>query len=263
LALFGAVMGQGVIWYTGQFYAMSFMQKVMNIDSEQVDSLMASALFVGTPLFVLFGWLSDKVGRKPIMLIGMFIAIISYRPIYDKMYQLGDFSKKQEITDKATKEASAKILEGTKIDSVYTSQKFYADGSHLKEVVTKHIENGQILKDDKGKDKVETKITKTIDSNTKWTCILGFYTSSFRNNGLWTNRSIFGRNVPNQNQIYFYVFPYHIGNGIFGGLLPAVATYLVTSAKDANAIRKSRTSNCSSKMVLEGLWYPIVVAASV
>jgi MFS family permease len=76
LALFGAVMGQGVIWYTGQFYAMSFMQKVMNIDAEQVDSLMASALFVGTPLFVLFGWLSDKVGRKPIMLIGHGIQVM-------------------------------------------------------------------------------------------------------------------------------------------------------------------------------------------
>ena len=81
-------MGQGVVWYTGQFYAMSFMQKVMNIESAQVDSLMAAALFIGTPLFVLFGWLSDKVGRKPIMMIGLLLAIFAYRPIYNQMFKL-------------------------------------------------------------------------------------------------------------------------------------------------------------------------------
>jgi MFS family permease len=85
LALFGAAMGQGVIWYTGQFYAMSFLQKVMNIESIQVDYLMATALFLGTPFFVFFGWLSDKVGRKAIMMTGMLIAIFAYRPIYDNM----------------------------------------------------------------------------------------------------------------------------------------------------------------------------------
>ncbi len=123
LALFGAVMGQGVIWYTGQFYAMSFMQKVMNLDSAQVDSLMATSLFIATPLFVFFGWLSDKIGRKTIMMVGMLIAILSYRPIYDKMFKLGDYSAKQELTEKETKEATAKVLEGAKVDSVYTTQK--------------------------------------------------------------------------------------------------------------------------------------------
>jgi MFS family permease len=77
LALFGAVMGQGVIWYTGQFYAMSFLEKTMNIEKEQVDSLMFIALMMGIPFFLFFGWLSDKVGRKWIMMLGMLVAIVS------------------------------------------------------------------------------------------------------------------------------------------------------------------------------------------
>jgi MFS family permease len=78
-------MGQGVVWYTGQFYALSFIQKTCNIESAQTDSLLAIALLMGTPFFIVFGWLSDKIGRKSIMLTGMLIAIICYRPIYKAM----------------------------------------------------------------------------------------------------------------------------------------------------------------------------------
>ena len=252
LALFGAVMGQGVVWYTGQFYAMSFMQKVMNIESTQVDSLMAAALFIGTPLFVLFGWLSDKVGRKPIMMIGLLLAIFAYRPIYNQMFKLGDFSQKQELKDKFTSEATAKVLEGTKVDSVYTTQKFYADGSNVKEVVTKHLENGKILLDEKGKDKVETKITKTIDSTTKWTLAFWVFLQVVFVTMVYGPIAAFLVEMfPIRIRYTSMSLPYHIGNGIFGGLLPAVATYLVTSAKDAG----------NPEYYLQGLWYPIIVAA--
>lgn len=77
-------MGQGVIWYTGQFYAMSSSEKTMNVQKEQVDSLMFIALILGNTLLLLFGWFSDKVGRKWIMMLGMLVAIVSYRPIYEK-----------------------------------------------------------------------------------------------------------------------------------------------------------------------------------
>ena len=252
LALFGAVMGQGVVWYTGQFYAMSFMQKVMNIESAQVDSLMAAALFIGTPLFVLFGWLSDKVGRKPIMMIGLLLAIFAYRPIYNQMFKLGDFSQKQELKDKFTSEATAKVLEGTKVDSVYTTQKFYADGSNVKEVVTKHLENGKVLLDEKGKDKVETKITKTIDSTTKWTLAFWVFLQVVFVTMVYGPIAAFLVEMfPIRIRYTSMSLPYHIGNGIFGGLLPAVATYLVTSAKDAG----------NPEYYLQGLWYPIIVAA--
>lgn len=251
LALFGAVMGQGVIWYTGQFYAMSFMQKVMNVDSQQVDSLMATSLFVATPLFVFFGWLSDKVGRKTIMMAGMFIAILAYRPIYDRMFKLADYSQKQEIVEKGKTEATFKALEGTKGDSIYTTTKEYADGALYKEVVTKHLDNGKIMLDDKGKDKVETKITKTVDSHTRWMLAFWVFIQVVFVTMVYGPIAAFLVEMfPIRIRYTSMSLPYHIGNGVFGGLLPAVATYLVTSAKDAG----------NPEYYLQGLWYPIVVA---
>ena len=99
LALFGATMGQGVVWYTGQFYAMNFLKTVQSIDSSQVDTLLGIALLLGTPFFVFFGWLSDKVGRKVIMMSGMLIAILAYRPIYRAMYASTDLALKTEIVN--------------------------------------------------------------------------------------------------------------------------------------------------------------------
>jgi MFS family permease len=82
LALFGAVMGQGVIWYTGQFYAQSFLENVCKVDFLQSRNIILIAILFATPFFVLFGWLSDVVGRKWIMMIGMLAGIIAYMPIY-------------------------------------------------------------------------------------------------------------------------------------------------------------------------------------
>jgi MFS family permease len=82
LALFGATAGQGVVWYTGQFYALTFLQKPLNLDWRLAYGLVACALALGTPLFLLFGWLSDRIGRKRIMLAGCALAAASYLPIY-------------------------------------------------------------------------------------------------------------------------------------------------------------------------------------
>src|SRR5688500_11365540 len=75
LALFGATMGQGVIWYTGQFYAQSFILTKCNIEYEQANTIILIALAFGTPFFVLFGWLSDKIGRRNIMAAGMLLGV--------------------------------------------------------------------------------------------------------------------------------------------------------------------------------------------
>jgi len=82
IALFGATAGQGVVWYTGQFYAMFFLQKVLNVGYETSLLLIATALILGTPFFVLFGSLSDKVGRKPVILGGMALAALLYIPLF-------------------------------------------------------------------------------------------------------------------------------------------------------------------------------------
>jgi len=82
LALFGLTMGQGVVWYTGQFYSLFFLQSICKVDGYTANLLIAWALVIGTGFFVFFGWLSDHIGRKPIILLGCLFAAVTYFPIY-------------------------------------------------------------------------------------------------------------------------------------------------------------------------------------
>jgi MFS family permease len=81
-ALAGLTAGQAVVWYTGQFYALFFLEKTLKVDGVSSNTLVALALLLGTPFFVVFGWLSDKIGRKPIILAGCLIAALTYFPIF-------------------------------------------------------------------------------------------------------------------------------------------------------------------------------------
>ena len=99
LALFGATAGQGVVWYTGQFYAMTFIESTCKVEFVQTRNIIAIALLIGTPLFIYFGWLSDKIGRKMIMMVGMLAAVFLYRPIYKQMYGVADVSGQQEMVE--------------------------------------------------------------------------------------------------------------------------------------------------------------------
>jgi hypothetical protein len=82
IALFGAVMGQAVVWYCGQFYALFFLERTLKVDGATTNILTALALLLATPGFVIFGWLSDKVGRKPIIMIGCLLAVLTYFPLF-------------------------------------------------------------------------------------------------------------------------------------------------------------------------------------
>ena len=82
LALVGLTAGQAVIWYTGQFYALFFLERMLKVDGALTNTLVAIALLLGTPFFIVFGWLSDKVGRKPIILAGCLLAVLTYFPIF-------------------------------------------------------------------------------------------------------------------------------------------------------------------------------------
>ncbi len=254
LALFGAVMGQGVIWYTGQFYAMSFMQKVMNIESAQVDTMMALALFMATPLFVLFGWLSDKVGRKPIMMIGMLLAIIAYRPIYKTMYKSVDIESKVLAKDGLTEKRTTKVHDKIATDSVFTyhQEKVFVDGTIMKKDSIVHwAATGPVLIDGKPEAAL-IKQAITVDPDTRWLLVLLVFVQVVFVTMVYGPIAAFLVEMfPLKIRYTSMSLPYHIGNGIFGGLLPAVATYLVTSGKDAG----------HAEWYLEGLWYPIVVAA--
>jgi MFS family permease len=82
VSLLGAVMGEAVIWYTGQFYALFFLERTLKVDSATTNILTAIALLLGTPAYVLFGWLSDRIGRKPIIMAGCLLAMLSYFPLF-------------------------------------------------------------------------------------------------------------------------------------------------------------------------------------
>lgn len=231
LALFGAVMGQGVIWYTGQFYAMSFIEKTMSVDKEQVDSLMFMALMLGTPFFLVFGWMSDKIGRKWIMMIGMLIAIFSYRPIYEKMYQTTNVANKKEVSQS-----------NNMVNNVNTITTVYSDSTIRKEIQKTNPENGAIT----------TTIKMTINSQDKQKLMwLVFIQVLFVTMVYGPIAAFLVEMFPTKIRYTSMSLPYHIGNGVFGGLLPAVATYLATNAKTSG----------KADWYLEGLWYPIGVAA--
>jgi len=251
LALFGAAMGQGVVWYTGQFYAMSFLKTVMFIDSSQVDALLGIALLMATPFFVFFGWLSDKVGRKSIMMTGMLLAILLYRPIYTAMYQTTDVATKTELVEKSTKVAVIKEAKEGKMDSIYTATKEFADGTKWSQIKTVHLEDGKGVIVD-GKVKADTKTTVNINNHDRWWLIfLVFIQVIFVTMVYGPIAAFLVEMFPVKIRYTSMSLPYHVGNGIFGGLLPAISTYFVTTAKDDN----------DPQFYLAGLWYPIVIAA--
>src|SRR5471030_1212271 len=85
ISLLGAVMGQAVVWYTGQFYALFFLERMLRVDGATTNILTAIALVLATPGFVFFGWLSDKIGRKPIILAGCLLAVLTYFPLFESL----------------------------------------------------------------------------------------------------------------------------------------------------------------------------------
>jgi MFS family permease len=251
LALFGATMGQGVVWYTGQFYAMNFMKTVMSIDSSQVDTLLGIALILGTPFFIFFGWLSDKLGRKYIMMGGMLLAILLYRPIYKSMYETTSVANKTEMVEKTTLIAELKENKKQAMDSIYTTNKEYVDGTTFQEIKTVHLENGVAMVVD-GKANIDTKTTIKINSSDNWTLIfLVFVQVIFVTMVYGPIAAFLVEMFPVKIRYTSMSLPYHVGNGIFGGLLPAISTYFVINAKEAGNL----------EFYLEGLWYPIVIAA--
>ena len=85
IALFGAVAGQAVVWYTGQFYALFFLERMLKVDGFTANTLIAFALVIGTPFFIFFGWLCDKIGRKPIIMVGCALAVLTYFPLFNAL----------------------------------------------------------------------------------------------------------------------------------------------------------------------------------
>jgi MFS family permease len=240
LALFGVVMGQGVVWYTGQFYAMSFLEKVCMLDKVQSDTIMVISLLLGTPFFIFFGKLSDRIDRKKIMLLGMLIAALSYRPIYHKMYQIIDVKSKEVVNSISKNEINKK---GEKMEVISTN---YTDGTSKKEQSTFVKSNSTLTK--------ETKISIHVSGGNFFFLIVLVFIQILFVTMVYAPIAAFLVDLfPTSIRYTSMSFPYHIGNGIFGGLLPAISTYLATKASSSSSISNSTP-------YLAGLWYPISVA---
>lgn len=249
LALFAAVMGQGVVWYTGQFYAQTFIERTMAVEFEQVRYLLCIAILAATPFFLVFGAWSDKIGRKHIMLGGMLLAVLTYRPIYKAMYDYSDPQVKTEIREKSSTGSTLSIAANGDSTRTTTTVLAYTDGSTLK-TVTRALRST-----DPSRPAVNPETTRTL-----WLSSGGFWMITF----LVFVQILYVTMVygpiaaflvelfPTRIRYTSMSLPYHIGNGIFGGLTPFIATRLFDASKT--------TANPSGDPYV-GLWYPIVIAS--
>jgi MHS family proline/betaine transporter-like MFS transporter len=245
IALFGATAGQGVVWYTGQFYAMTFIEKICSVDFVQTRNIIAVALVISTPLFIYFGWLSDRIGRKMIMMIGMLMAVVLYRPIYKKMLTVADISTQAEAEDlKSIKKTSTVNSEGDSVITVTTTQYFGEDDQLIQTTVHHGKHDGESTVDDSKSIVLGTAgfwgmttlvLIQLVLVTMVYGPIAAFLVELFPTRIRYTSMSL----------------PYHIGNGIFGGLTPFLATMFYQS---------SRTESNPGGDPLAGLWYPIIVA---
>jgi MHS family proline/betaine transporter-like MFS transporter len=235
IALFGATAGQGVVWYTGQFYALSFIQKTCQIEFVQSNYIIATALIIGTPLFIFFGWLSDRIGRKMIMMTGMFLAVVLYRPVYQQMYALSDLSKKQEISHTDPTPIQTINDSGNTV-SITTTSRIFSDHTKVKETKREILSTaGQ---------QAEIKKEVTLADNGYWIMIgLVLFQVVLVAMVYGPIAAFLVELFPTRIRYTSMSLPYHIGNGIFGGLTPFIATALAARGGP-----------------FAGLWYPIIVA---
>lgn len=297
LALFGAVMGQGVVWYTGQFYAQNFLETVCLVDFTQSRNILLVAIAFATPFFVVFGALSDTVGRKWIMLLGMLAAALSYFPIYKTM--LAITQPAYQTTTPIAKEMSnnipiakydakkpQQIILVTKRDSVYANGTVFSyrfTDTLLIEQPLNTLSTQIALVNNTKNGKADTLVAlldnaKAIEPKPSMSFVQVAYSSTktafaiekkmatyifWQLVGLVIIQIIFVTMVygpiaaflvelfPTKIRYTSMSLPYHIGNGVFGGLVPFLATLIVSFTK--SPLHPNGNP-------LAGLWYPVLVA---
>ena len=210
ISLFGATAGQGVIWYTGQFYALFYLQTVLKINARTGYIIVAIALLLAMPFFTLFGALSDLVGRKWLMMAACLLSIVSYIPIYKQM-QAAAGNNVVTVRSTTNKVTGAISLTPITIDS--TSQQVPA--------------------------------TEATNPNIPMLVLLVFIQVIFVCMIYGPIAAYLVEAFPARIRYTSLSLPYHIGNGVFGGLLPLIGLTLC-----------ARTGN-----IYAGLYYPMIVAA--
>lgn len=210
ITLFGATAGQGVVWYTGQFYALFYMQTILKIERQTSAYIIAIAIILAIPLFVFFGALSDRIGRKKIMMAGCLLAVLCYYPLYQGMvyYAGNNVTAIQSAPDKLTGEP--KLQPVTQV----------AETTEFKAVTEAPNPNVPML--------ILLIFLQIVFVTMVYAPIAAYLVEAFPAKVRYTSLSL----------------PYHIGNGVFGGLLPTIG--LIACAYTGN--------------IYAGLWYPMIIA---
>ena len=283
LALIGLTAGQAVVWYSGQFYALFFLTQSLKVDGPTANILVAYSLILGTPFFVLFGMLSDKIGRKPIIMAGCLLAVLTYFPVFTALTKAAN-------PDLATAQAANKVV--VTADANECSFQFNPTGT-VKFTsscdIAKQVLAGASVSYDNAPGTAGTPATIKIGE----TVITGYTAKGLAPDEVKKKDAEFKKSVSDALKtagypakadpakvdkfkvtlILFYLvllvtmvygpiaamlvelfptrirytsmsLPYHIGNGWFGGLLPTTAFAIV-----------AQTGN-----MYNGLWYPIIIA---
>jgi MFS family permease len=283
LALLGLTAGQAVVWYTGQFYALFFMTQTLKVDANTANIMIALALLIGTPFFVVFGALSDRIGRKPIIMAGCLIAAVTYFPIFQGLTHFAN-----PALEKAQASAPVTVIADPatcsfQFNPVGTSS-FTSSCDIIKSFLARNSVNykneaapaGSVAKVRIGNDEFQSfdgKALAPADLKTRSADLDKSLTAAIRGHGypakadraqsndvmvvvLLTILVIYVTMVygpiaamlvemfPTRIRYTSMSLPYHIGNGWFGGFLPPLAFAIVAA-----------TGN-----IYDGLWYPIIIA---
>jgi len=218
ISLFGATAGQGVVWYTGQFYALFYLQSVLKVNSTSTTYIIAIALLMGMPFFVLFGSLSDRIGRKRLMMTGCLLAAISYIPIYHAM---------QSAAGSNVVTATSKVNEVTGAISLTPQTMIDGTLQPAKEALT-YTDFGAFISNPAAWKLILLVFLQVLFATMVYGPIAAYLVELFPAKIRYTALSL----------------PYHIGNGVFGGLLPLIGLIVVRA-----------TGN-----IYAGLYYPITIA---
>ncbi|UPT73259.1 MAG: MHS family MFS transporter [Elusimicrobiota bacterium] len=250
LALFGAAASQGVVWYAGQFYALFFLQNVLKVDFRTAYILIATALLLGTPFFIVFGTLSDRIGRRSIMMTGCILSALTLIPIFKGLTHFAN--PKLE----AAAAASPVILRGPRTGEGLVAREYLAkrgipyvsqDGA----LVSAKIGSVELP----GYDAAAYAATLAAAGypeaadpaliNKPMVVLLLFILLLYVAMVYGPIAAFLVELFPARIRYTSMSFPYHIGNGWFGGFLPLIASWVVVRTGDIYA----------------GLWYPIGIAA--
>jgi MFS family permease len=266
LALFGAAAGQGVVWYTGQFYALFFLTIALKLEWFKAYTLIGVALLCATPFFVIFGRLSDRIGRLKIILAGCLLAALTYFPLFKGLTHAVNPALEEYQNSHAVSVAATDchfhvftVLPGTKFTDCDRAKDFLTSKAGLSftllpaepgQTVTTRIGNTTLNGWDEDKYKAALK-TEGVPAAPDPARINYFMAGLI----LWIMviyvTMVYGpiaaflvELFPTKIRYTSMSFPYHIGNGWFGGMLPLLATAMVARAGN----------------IYYGLWYPVIVA---